>query len=405
MTDRRVAVLCLLCLAALWFQELHPADAAPALKWHTSIERAQAATGESGKLIFALFTGSDRGGINEKLETEILTTPEFRKWAGKVVLFKADYPKNQSNLSAERKEDLKDIRSRYGIGRLPAIRLLNADGEKVGTLKYMAGGPAKWIPAADKALADAGQPQEAEPGPLTFTYLVADGVGTMGSTAFRVEGKGAPTIYIEAFPARDKCKSDPFEITKADLIIQGAHGHFTHYDAKVCATVARNTGALVLGNAMFKKDMLENGIPAEKIIELSPKPGEKVSTMVKSLGIKVTSYRMTHTMMGEAPVDTFLVEMPGGVRWYHGTCSSGPLTMKWMQKFPELKDLDVMLMDCDVDFARIKPLFNPRVLIRTHDFKSPVNPKPATLYTDYPKGEKVLNHGDSWVLGSAGESD
>jgi len=396
MSVRRVAVLCLVCLTGLWFQALHAADPAPVLQWHTSIEKAQAAAKDSGKLVFALFIGSGHGGVNAKLETEILATPEFQKWAEKVVLFKADYPKDHSKLTAEQKGVLRSIGKKYGLAGLPMMCLITADGKRVGAVKYMAGGPAKWIPVADKALAAA--LAGSKPGVLTFTYLVADGVGTMGSTAFRVEGAKSPTIYIEAFPARKACKADPYKITEADLIIQGAHGHGTHYNAKVCATVAKNTGALVLGNAMFKKDMLKNGVAAEKIIELSPKPGKKASTLIKSLGIKVTSYRMTHTMMGKAPVDTFLLEMPGGVRWYHGTCSSGPLTMKWMATFPELKDLDVMLMDCDVDFAKIKAEFKPKALIRTHDFKSPANPKPATLYTDFPNGKKVMNHEDSWVL-------
>jgi hypothetical protein len=114
---------------------------------------------------------------------------------------------------------------------------------------------------------------------------------------------------------RGKCKSDPGKITKADLIVQGVHGHATHYNARVCAG-----------------------------------------------------------------------------------CSSGPLTMKWMAQFPELQNLDVMLMDCDVDFAQVKTQFKPKALIRTHDFKSRANPKTATLYTDFPDGKRVLHHADSWVL-------
>ncbi|MEE8576982.1 MAG: hypothetical protein V3T31_06975, partial [candidate division Zixibacteria bacterium] len=224
-----------------------------------------------------------------------------------------------------------------------------------------------------------------------------DAVG-IGSTAFRIGGEASPVIYIESFPERKACEFDPFEITKADLIIQNVHGHTTHYDPDVCARVAAKTGALVLGNERFKKEMLKRGIPAEKFIELSPEPGKKVSATVESLGLKVTSYKMEHTSMTGFYVDTYLLEMADGVRWYHGTCSSGPETIKWMLLYPELKDLDLMLLDCDMDFAVMRTLFSPRAMIKTHDFKSEIKPAPATVYTDYPAGEHVLENGHTWVL-------
>ena len=230
---------------------------------------------------------------------------------------------------------------------------------------------------------------------LPFTYFVADAVG-FGSTAFRVGSANSPVIYIESFPERKACEFDPFEITQADLIIQNVHGHTTHYDPDVCAQVAAKTGALVLGNGAFKEAMLERGIPAGKFIELSPEPGGKVSTTIESLGLMVTSYKMEHTSMPGVYVDCFLVEMADAVRWYHGTCSSGPETLKWMATFPELKDLDIMILDCDMDFAVMKELFNPRAMILTHDFKSEIKPAPATVYDDYPDGKHVLENGQTW---------
>jgi hypothetical protein len=232
---------------------------------------------------------------------------------------------------------------------------------------------------------------------LPFTYFVADAVG-IGSTAFRIGGETSPIIYIESFPERIACKFDPVEITKADLIIQNVHGHTTHYNPDVCAGVAAKTGALVLGNGRFKEEMLARGIPGEKFIELSPEPGEKVSATIESLGLNVTSYKMEHTAISGVYVDTYLLEMADGVRWYHGTCSSGPETMKWMSLYPELKDLDVMLLDCDMDFAVMKTLFKPRVMIKTHDFKSEIKPAPATVYTNYPEGKHVLENGQTWLL-------
>ena len=72
--------------------------------------------------------------------------------------------------------------------------------------------------------------------------------------------------------------------------------------------------------------------------------------------------------------------------------------MKWMLQYPELKDLDVMILDCDMDFAEVQSIFHPRTLIRTHDYKVEQQPAPAIVYTDYPDGKFVLTHGQSWLL-------
>jgi len=137
---------------------IQAADPAPALEWNTSIETAQKAAKESGKLIFAVFTGSDHGGVPAKLEDEILATPEFKKWAEKVVLFKADYPKERAHLSDEQIDGLRAIARQYKLAALPTIRFIDADGKQVGTHNYIPGGPAAWIPAAGNALAAATYP-------------------------------------------------------------------------------------------------------------------------------------------------------------------------------------------------------------------------------------------------------
>jgi L-ascorbate metabolism protein UlaG (beta-lactamase superfamily) len=237
---------------------------------------------------------------------------------------------------------------------------------------------------------------ETTPNSVPFTYLIADAVD-FGSTAFRIGDEKSSVIYIESFPDSKSCMFDPFEITKADLIIQNVHGHPSHYNPDVCAKVAIKTGALVLGNAKFKEDMLAREVPIEKIIELSPDQGNKAATDIESLGLKVTAYSMEHTMMPGTMVDTYLIEMADGVRWYHGTCSSGPETMKWMLKHPELKDLDVMIIDCDMDFTSIKSQFQPKVMIRCHDFESTVKPAPATVYTNYPEEKLILENGQTWL--------
>ena len=148
----------------------------------------------------------------------------------------------------------------------------------------------------------------APPAAMSITYLVADAVN-FGSTAFRMADSKA-VVFIEAFPARKACKLDPNGIKKADLIIENVHGHRSHYDPDVCALVARNTGAFVLGNAQLKKDMLKRRVPEEKIVELSPAFGEKVRKKISALNVTVTAFGMEHTMLPGLKVDTFSWRCP-----------------------------------------------------------------------------------------------
>ena len=99
---------------------------------------------------------------------------------------------------------------------------------------------------------------------LNFTYLDHDGTNAFGSTAFRVWDDDL-VIFIEAFPNSTACDWDPETITRADVIIQAPHGHMTHYDADEVATVAKNTGAYLVGNSKLKSDMTARGISSSKI--------------------------------------------------------------------------------------------------------------------------------------------
>ncbi|MEI6150024.1 MAG: hypothetical protein WCS01_13070 [bacterium] len=241
-----------------------------------------------------------------------------------------------------------------------------------------------------------------KPNGVSIAYLVADAVN-FGSTAFRIADPKL-TVYIEAFPTAKDCKLDPKSIEKADLIIQNVHGHASHYDPDVCAMVARNTGAYVLGNAQLKKDMLARKVADDKIVELSPALGAKATKKIEALNVTVTAFGMEHTMMPGVKVDTFLVEMPNGIKWYHGTCSSGAKTMAWMAKHAELKNLDVMILDCDMAFASVKKQFQPRLLIKDHDFQSQTRPAPATVYVGA-AGIKTLSHNEAYEYSRGGVSD
>jgi hypothetical protein len=231
---------------------------------------------------------------------------------------------------------------------------------------------------------------------LNFTYLVADGTGGgFGSTAFRVWDKDL-TIFIEAFPNSTYCSWDPETVTEADLIIQNVHGHSSHYDPNECALVVKRTGAIAVGNSQFKSDMTARGVPSSQIVEISPTMGGKVSKSIPSLGINISAYGMDHTYTSGTKVDTYLIEMPNGIFWYHGTCSSGSNTMTYMGNYPELTGLDVMIADTDMNFQTLDNNYYPQTLIKDHDFNSGANPKPATVYENYPTVLKTMVHNQTY---------
>lgn len=228
---------------------------------------------------------------------------------------------------------------------------------------------------------------------LNFTYLDHDAV-SFGSTAFRVYDEDL-VIFIEAFPNQTACDWDPESIREADIIIQNHHGHNSHYDADECATVALNTGAFVVGNSNLKSDMTRRGLPSSQIIELSPTMGGSMSKTITSLNVRITAYGMDHTFMSGTKVDTYLVEMPNGIVWYHGTCSSGSNTMNYMSGYSELKGIDVMIADTDMNFGTLNNNYYPETLIKDHDFNS-APPIPATVYEKYATVFKTLNHNDTY---------
>lgn len=221
-----------------------------------------------------------------------------------------------------------------------------------------------------------------------FTYLIADGTNFIGSTAFRVDD-GNLDIFIEAFPATGT-DWDPASVTKADLIIQEYHGHVTHYDADTVAMVVNNTGAHVVGNAQVRSDMLARNIPSNQVTALSPTVGNSVSQTV--LGVKITSYGMMHTGFN-VQVDTYLVELPNGIKFFHGTCASAASAANYMAGFPELYGLNVMILDYEHDFTAIDNTFYPEVMAKVHDFN---NNGLGTLWDDYPQNPLTLLHNTTY---------
>ena len=219
--------------------------------------------------------------------------------------------------------------------------------------------------SADPAPTAGPAPMDDPVAEANFTWLVADGVGTIGSTAMYIQD-GDLDIFIQAFPGSGT-SWDPSTVTEADIIIQENHGHFTHYDADTVAMVQRNTGAIVVGNAAMKADMLARSVPASKIVELTPTLGgtDKATNVA---GCNITAIGMYHTMATSTQVDTYLVEMPSGISWFHGTCAAGACYNSYIKNRDILDDLDMMALDFEHNFNTVWDEKEPKVLIKTHTF-------------------------------------
>lgn len=219
---------------------------------------------------------------------------------------------------------------------------------------------------------------------LNFTFLQADGTGGFaGSTAFRVDD-GTLDIFIEAFPAAG-CNWDPATVNKADIIITESHGHMTHYDADTTYLVANNTGAHVIGNSPVYNDMISRGLNASKVHRLNPTMGQNRSISV--LGVTVTAFGAAHESTG-GQVDTYLVEMPNGVRWFHNTCGTHSSCNSFMQNDPKFYGLDAMLLNLVADFNAAHGTYGPHLMYKHHIFGA----TNAEIWTDYPGGHSNVNH-------------
>lgn len=115
------------------------------LTWHTDLAKAQAEAKAEKKLVMLDFTGSDWCGWCIKLNKEVFSKPEFTEFAKKnLVLVEVDFPLKKEQ-SAEQKKANQALQEKYQIKGYPTLIVLDADGNKVGELEYVAGGPKAWI--------------------------------------------------------------------------------------------------------------------------------------------------------------------------------------------------------------------------------------------------------------------
>jgi protein disulfide-isomerase len=118
--------------------------------WITSYEQGQQEAKANNKLVLLDFTGSDWCGWCVLLDREVFSKPQFKEYASKnLVLVEVDFPKMKPMSDAIRAQNVR-LAERYQIQAFPTIIVLNGDGQIVGELGYMQGGPDAFIAVLEK---------------------------------------------------------------------------------------------------------------------------------------------------------------------------------------------------------------------------------------------------------------
>jgi thiol-disulfide isomerase/thioredoxin len=120
------------------------------LTWHTDYAAALAQAKTDNRHVFLFFTGSDWCSWCKRLNQEILTTPEFARYAQeKLILVEIDFPRTLPQAAALKVQNAK-LAKRYHIEGYPTAVILDSTGKKIDTLGYQEGGPAPFVARLSK---------------------------------------------------------------------------------------------------------------------------------------------------------------------------------------------------------------------------------------------------------------
>lgn len=113
--------------------------------WDDDYEKAVAKAKTENKMVLLDFTGSDWCSWCMKLDKEVFSKKEFKDYAKEnLVLVEVDFP-NGKRQTKKLKEQNEKLKAEHAIKGYPTIIVLNPDGQKVGELGYMPGGPVPFL--------------------------------------------------------------------------------------------------------------------------------------------------------------------------------------------------------------------------------------------------------------------
>lgn len=113
--------------------------------WLDDFEKAKEQAKAEGKPILIDFTGSDWCGWCVRLDNEVFSEREFKRFAkDNLVLFEADFPKRKK-ISKKTQEQNQKLAEEFGVRGFPTIILVDSNGKKIAQTGYKEGGAEKYV--------------------------------------------------------------------------------------------------------------------------------------------------------------------------------------------------------------------------------------------------------------------
>lgn len=114
----------------------------PEQLWITSVEKAIEISAETGKPIFAFFTGKEWCSWCKKLDGQILSQEAFIDYAQEnLVLLELDFPRGRRDLPQKQIE----LARKFRIQGYPTVILMDANTTQLGRTGYEAMSPQQYV--------------------------------------------------------------------------------------------------------------------------------------------------------------------------------------------------------------------------------------------------------------------
>src|SRR5512134_2752267 len=158
----------------------------------------------------------------------------------------------------------------------------------------------------------------------------------LGHSGFSIQDPSGKTVLIDPwFQGNPSAPSGPEGIAKADFLLL-THDHFDH--AADAASLARRTGALVVGIFELVGDLKAKGVPERQLLHGGI--GMNVGGTVSLQGFEITMTEARHSCSLGAPVG-YVLKTPSGVTIYHAGDTG---IFAGMSLIGELHPIDVALL-------------------------------------------------------------
>lgn len=130
------------------------------LVWHTDMSKATELSLTEKKPLMLFFTGSDWCGWCIRLQNEVFKKEDFTKWANEnVILVELDFPRRTPQDQAIKMQN-HQMQQIFKVKGYPTVWIVNPEKKEDGTMNlnalgssgYVAGGPEKWLEAANSII-------------------------------------------------------------------------------------------------------------------------------------------------------------------------------------------------------------------------------------------------------------